>query len=277
MHSRNILSFTFLACAMFTVVFSQEASKEERTAMKKLKSMVRNIVYEDYMMTDDFLGPFLRAKKLDPERAKTMVENMVKWRRDNDVDTIQDTEFTAVEKCMKVWHGGIDKAGRPVVYSNMGVWDIRKCALAGQTPQMIKYIVKHYLEGPTRVARTLRNPQTGGNVTQFTSIMNMQGFNLRQGACLGCLQFFGTWAYNVETYYPASAFKYFFPNMPQAFQVVLDFVKPILTPPTSSALTPMGFNKDENMKILTNVIDISQLPAMYGGQRKETAADRALY
>jgi hypothetical protein len=107
--------------------------------------------------------------------------------------------------------------------------------------------------------------------------MNMNGFNLRQGACLGCLQFFGTWAYNVETYYPASSYKYFFPNMPQAFQVVLDFVRPILTPPTSDALTPMGFDKDKNFKRLTQDIDINELPDIYGGKRKETAADRALY
>jgi len=245
--------------------------------MKKLKNAVRNIVYDDYQMSDDFLTPFLRAGKLDIDRTKMMVEKMIKWRKDNNIDNIQNEEFPAAEKCVKVWHGGVDKEGRPIVYSNMGVWDIRKCALAGQSPVMIKYIVKHYLEGPTRVARTLRNPNNGKNVTQFNSIMNMQGFNLRQGACLGCLQFFGTWAYNVETYYPASAFKYYFPNMPQAFQVVLDFVKPILRPPTSNALTPMGFNKDENLKTLLKTIDISQLPAIYGGKRKETEADRALY
>lgn len=65
--------------------------------------------------------------------------------------------------------------------------------------------------------------------------------------------------------------------MPQAFRVPLDFVKPILTPPTSKAIIPMSFNKDEWLKEIEKDVDISQIPAIYGGKRKETAADRALY
>jgi len=269
----------FISCVLADNSEWNTHTKEEKSALKKFRPMVKSIVYEEYMLTDDYLIPWLRARKLNLDRAKTMLENNLKWRKENDIDNIHlsKEDFSKAEQCMKIHHGGQDRRGRPIVYSPMGSWDIRKCALAGHLPQMHRFIIKHYLEGPARVARTYKDPVTGGNVTQFTSIMDMRGFNLRKGGCLACLPLFGTWAYYVETYFPAEAYKYYFINTPQSFQVVLDFVKPILTPPTSNALHLYGHSKDEWSKAIDKDISIDQMPHLYGGKRKETAADRALY
>lgn len=69
-----------LACICLAISFATAGdntyTKEEISGARKVRPLIKNIVYEDWMMYDDFIIPFLRARKGDPGRTKEMIEKV---------------------------------------------------------------------------------------------------------------------------------------------------------------------------------------------------------
>jgi len=65
-----------------------------------------------------------------------------------------------------------------------GKWDIRRVALAGRIDLLSRYLDRILEEAVTKV-REQRNV-TGNDVTQYVMIIDGNGYNLRQHACVSC-------------------------------------------------------------------------------------------
>jgi len=70
-----------------------------------------------------------------------------------------------------------------VAYFELGSYDIRSLLVTGLAEKGSRYLEK-YLEEITSLVRKLR--AEGKNVTQYDFVVNMEGQNLVQHACLQC-------------------------------------------------------------------------------------------
>jgi hypothetical protein len=70
-----------------------------------------------------------------------------------------------------------------VISVYIGDWDIRKAALAGKIPRLIKYI-DTLVEEVTVLIR--KSQDMGQNITQFSLIMDLNNYNLAQQGCAQC-------------------------------------------------------------------------------------------
>ena len=95
---------------------------------------------------DDYdLLRFCRARKFVIADIQVMFTNFVKWRQDENVDSIIDEfQFDEREAVQEIYpHGyyGVDKLGRPVYIERIGILDVGK--LFEVTTE--ERIVRHYM------------------------------------------------------------------------------------------------------------------------------------
>ena len=66
----------------------------------------------------------------------------------------------------------------------MGVWDLRRAVLAGETNQIIRYLDQMLEKVTTRAIELL--PNSTNQVPLQVILVDVSGFNLRQHMCLSC-------------------------------------------------------------------------------------------
>lgn len=91
-----------------------------------------------------------------------------------------------------------------VVEMNIKEWDIRKQTLAGKSVQFMKC--------QTRLLEITSAKLRAINATQFTFICNLQGYNLRQHACVACIPPILNGVISYEANYPGIVKHFFLVN-----------------------------------------------------------------
>jgi len=195
-----------------------------------------------------------------------MLKEALKWRNQNNVDDWENNKvFAEFEKDFPVYYDGVDKEGRPVVESFFGDWNVRQMAVAGKVKQLTLYS----LRGIERANTKIRESQAQGkNVTQWILLLNMDGFNLINQACPTCLPLYLGYVSQYEKYWPNTIFRTLLVNTPESFEVILNLIRPIMSPPTRAALKVFSPNKAEWQPYLENLIDPSEFSDWYGGKKE---------
>ncbi|CAM6036156.1 unnamed protein product [Sphagnum compactum] len=216
--------------------------------------------HDDYHL----MTRFLKARKYDIDKAKQMWADMLQWRKEYGVDTIEQDfvfeELEEVQKCYPQGHHGVDKDGRPVYIERIGMVDP---AWLLEITTLERYLKYHILE----FERTLNSKfpacsiAANCHIDSATTILDVDGVGLKN---------FGKSARDLlmgihkidNANYPETLHRMYIVNAGPGFRILWGTIKGFLDPKTTEKIHVLGSNYQHK---LLEVIDASQLPEFLGG------------
>jgi predicted nucleic acid-binding protein len=88
-------------------------SQSQKDALEEFKTLMENKVPHPYMMTDLYLLKWLRSKNFNILRAQEGLKNHLRWRAANQMDTINEEDWSDMEREFKYSLESRDKQGQP--------------------------------------------------------------------------------------------------------------------------------------------------------------------
>ncbi|OXA38855.1 SEC14 cytosolic factor [Folsomia candida] len=237
-------------------------TKAEKRKVDQFKDAISTLVFPRETMKEELnLVRYLRARRWDVTRANSMLMQTVKWWEDYKMNSIHDEDWSSFQKDYPIFINGTDKNGLPILALPLGDWDLRKAAVQGQIPNVIRWFIKNVDEVHT-ITRNLAN---GGkmNGTQWNLIGNLANFTRHQHMCVPCIRFHTEFATMYESHYPGGIGRLITLNTPSVFQVLLTLVGPVLSSTTRDAMQTLGTSKEEWAKVLRPNFEGNQLPESF--------------
>ena len=93
----------------------------------QFRKMVKPILLEDYMSSDLYLLPYIRARNFNLGEAKEMIAKTMQWRKSNKMDKILSENFQKFRREFPVFFEGVDKDGRPSKLAEI-LFALQKCS-----------------------------------------------------------------------------------------------------------------------------------------------------
>ncbi|CAH8373898.1 unnamed protein product [Eruca vesicaria subsp. sativa] len=231
-------------------------------------------VFREALVSLDLLPPrhddyhtmlrFLKARRFDHDKTIHMWEEMLKWRKENGVDTImQDFVYEEYEEVQQYYpHGyhGVDREGRPVYIECLGKVDPGKLMKVTSLERFLRYHVQGF-EKTFSEKFPACSIAAKRRINSSTTIIDVQGVSwmklkkLAQDLVMRMQKIDGD-------NYPETLNQMYIVNVGTAFCILWNTVKGFLDPKTSSKIHLLK-NKDRSH--LLEIIDPSELPDFLGG------------
>ncbi|XP_021763462.1 phosphatidylinositol/phosphatidylcholine transfer protein SFH9-like isoform X1 [Chenopodium quinoa] len=207
---------------------------------------------------------FLKARKFDLDKTIHMWEEMIKWRKENGVDTIvQDfyyEEFDDVQRHYPHGYHGVDKDGRPVYIERLGKIETAKLMNVTTIERFLKYHIQGF-EKAFAEKFPACSIAAKRHIDSTTTILDVHGVNWMS---------FGKVALDLiknmqkidGDNYPETLHQMFIINAGAGFKMIWSTVKSFLDPRTTSKIHVLGSKFHSK---LMEFVDLSQLPEFVGG------------
>jgi len=227
------------------------------------KELQEENVFVPERMDDAALLRFLRARRFDVPKAKTMHLSAEQWRKDEKIDELVQTfefkEREDVNKYYPQYYHKNDKDGRPIYIERLGQLDIKALYAITTQDRLLKRLICEY-ERSTRERMPASARAVGHPVETFCTILDLGGVSLSN-------------FYRVKDYvseaskigqdrYPEIMGRFYIINAPWAFSAVWTMIKPWLDEVTVSKIEILGSAYKD--KLLAQ-IPAENLPKEFGG------------
>ncbi|ODM93764.1 SEC14-like protein 2 [Orchesella cincta] len=265
----------FLLCVLVAVVgfkFANSVSVEkdltltfrEKQSLDKFRDRVKSLLKEDNQKTDIYLIRWLRAKNFNIDDAENMLKENLKWRKENNIDTIHLENFDDMEKDYHATIDTYDLEGRPVGVIDINTWDIRAAVIQGRGQRLLRWLDR-LMENITD--QVFERQAKGMNVTQWKVLINTDGFNLVTHGCPLCIPVWIQFIQSLENHYAGWMDEMIAIDAPSAVQVILEILRPFLSKSTRDALHIFSPNRTKWMAYLDERISRDERRPLYGGTK----------
>jgi len=236
-------------------------TKSQAVALEMLKKSVVQKLKRDFEKDDIYLLQFLRAKNFDPSKAEKYLLSESQWRTDYKMDTIHSEDFRDMEAEYPFKVSGYDNKGQPIIYGDLGIWDIRKAVLSGKGKKLIRWAIKIFDEARIKV----REEQLKGKkVTRYLPLVNLDGANSVTNVEPNSMPIYAQFAVAYVGHFPNMSDTIYAIKTPSLMEVVIKLVISV-APPFKELLFVRGFNEADWKPILRKIINPAILPKRYGG------------
>jgi len=177
------------------------------------------------------------------------------------MDTIHNEDFSDMEREYPMRVSGYDNKGQPILYFDLGIWDIRKAVLGGKGKKIVRWFMK--LNDEARI-KVREEQLKGKKVTRYLILVNLEGASGVTNAEPNSMPIYVEWAVGFVQHFPNMSDTIYVIKTPAIFDVVIALAKQA-APPLKELLDTKGQNEAEWKPILRNLIKPSQLMKRYGG------------
>eukprot|EP00511_Aplanochytrium_stocchinoi_P010168 CAMPEP_0204868712 /NCGR_PEP_ID=MMETSP1348-20121228/27634_1 /ASSEMBLY_ACC=CAM_ASM_000700 /TAXON_ID=215587 /ORGANISM="Aplanochytrium stocchinoi, Strain GSBS06" /LENGTH=568 /DNA_ID=CAMNT_0052021773 /DNA_START=307 /DNA_END=2013 /DNA_ORIENTATION=- len=245
-------------------------TKNEFQAVKHLRQRLEDVADQckdrALDMSDTTLIRFVRARKLNLDKAEHMFRNALAWRKRFKPLQYQEGIYTPPKLFREYIPGGLcgyDKEGSPVFYDRLGQLDIS--GMARRKPEVeeyLRFMAQRAEKAQTALAKASDLTPTRPQyqillVEDLTGLCYSRHFN-RQG-----FKIMKQMLYQDDHYYPEHAKKIIVINAPKAFDIFWSVFKHFLDPGTRMKIEIYSGPAKE---VLLRHISKEQLPMFLGGE-----------
>uniref|UniRef100_M4B361 CRAL-TRIO domain-containing protein n=1 Tax=Hyaloperonospora arabidopsidis (strain Emoy2) TaxID=559515 RepID=M4B361_HYAAE len=219
---------------------------------------------DDDGQDEELDGRFLAGCEGDVEEAKARYGATLKWRRENDVDTIllrPSSVFTDMKECFTHFTHKRDRQGHPISFEFLGG---QRKALHDFTARGVSEdeAIMHHVRMMEFMWKVVDpRPFPEGNMLKVYDIKGISMADLSTDV----VNYTKKWGEMIATYNPERVYQVFLVNPPSWFNLIWKLVSPLVNPKTRERIHVLRGQKDIT-KALLEFVAPENLPKEYGGE-----------
>jgi hypothetical protein len=212
---------------------------------------------------------FLRARKLDVDRALSMLRDTIAWREAHAVDALLDEPldldaFRANARMYPASYHGRDRLGRPVYVERTGSADFR-ALIEKMGPEGFLRMHLRAMEYQARVLLPRASRDAGFAVTQMCNVIDVGDLSLASTVSdASVLSALRTIADVDQAHYPENLGVTLVCNAPWSFRAAWSVVRVFLSAETQEKFVVLGAG-ETGKETLGKILGVDRVPAFLGG------------
>eukprot|EP00188_Purpureofilum_apyrenoidigerum_P000497 Plantae.Rhodophyta-Purpureofilum_apyrenoidigerum.ctg12151.p1 GENE.Plantae.Rhodophyta-Purpureofilum_apyrenoidigerum.ctg12151~~Plantae.Rhodophyta-Purpureofilum_apyrenoidigerum.ctg12151.p1 ORF type:complete len:296 (-),score=69.50 Plantae.Rhodophyta-Purpureofilum_apyrenoidigerum.ctg12151:266-1153(-) len=214
---------------------------------------------EKNWLDDACLARYIRARKMDVDKAFAMIQDTLKWRKEFDVVGLLQSDLNLVKSestTGKMYAGGHDKSGRPILYMKP----------RNQNTKDTTANIQHLVYSLERTCANAVSPQE-----KMVLILDFKGYGLRNAPSVKVMK---ETLHILQNHYPERLGLAICVEAPALFFGFYKVITPFIDPVTAKKVQFLERTKQfaEGTKALATMkefFDLDQVEAEYGGNIKE--------